>query len=995
MALNKEDLKAAFDQKRVLSDARRSTFARRAPNHFFGIVASLLIIAGCLAVFAFLLATRSAFGRNGEEEVQGISAEVGLYRNEYGIVHITAANDTDAYFGIGYAHAQDRLWQMDFLRRVGRGRLSEIFGRRALEQDIFLRAMRFDSLATALARHISPESRAALQGYANGINAYLETHKGKIAAEFDALEYEPEPWRVEDCLLLLRLWAWELNSGFTADLVISAIADTIGRERALQLLPAVEQDPYYAPSVLDSLVPKRLQANTLHSPSVLDSLRNNLLRPDSLRKSSSTVSLPSHFAPNPAKRTELSIPSASAAPHSLLHLVRNTRHLAAMHGSSLGSNAWAVRSSSFFHPALDSIGNSAPSKHRHGAILAADAHLALTLPARWYEAHLSTPTLNVLGHTLPGLPFVIVGRNDRVAWSLVNAMIDDTDFFAERIDSNDMRRYMVANQDGSLRTEKFRLITDTIKVKDSSDAVVDLRFTGRSCVISDLPIGLQQNYPGLQNAIAWKSRLNTAVILHSIADSVNASTQDAFRQVLQRRCLTFRWTGQEMSDETLALLRLAKARSFDEVQAGMETFSVPAVNCVVASGDGAVGLFPVGLVPLRNVSNQAHPNIIRQGWERSEDWRGFARLSDVGSLFNPPSGRIIAANNPITRTPLIDGESVHLSHLWDMPARAARISEYLSDFEYFSVTGMKAAQTDLVSHYAQRMIPFILQAFEQTTNAQIMTQGSATFAPNQTSKPFKLSFEERKALRLVTDWNGALESTSAAASFYTAFLERYTHNTLADDLGEALYAQYCMNTRLPLRAMFFLTERYKAEDSLSATWFDKRSTAGIETRNDIIRQSFIEAVSVVRKTINTASDNFSGNAEADIDSVEGWNYGRLHTLTMRHILANGAEWTRLPMRGVVNMPTIEYGGDATTISTGEWSFNAPFRVMAGASMRFVCDMSDTLAYMILPSGNTGEIMTRNYSDQREFWRNGGLLAVSTAREPHASFNKILRLIPKS
>lgn len=965
MAVNKEDFKTVFDRRRVLSDARRSTFARQAPNHFWGIVGAIFIIAACLAVFAFLLATRSAFGRSGEEEVQGISAEVALHRNEYGIVHITATSDTDAYFGLGYAHAQDRLWQMDFLRRVGRGRLSEIFGRKVLEQDIFLRAMRFDSIATALARHIAPESRAVLQAYTNGVNAYLETHQGKIAAEFDALEYEPEPWRVEDCLLLLRLWAWELNSGFTADLVISAIADTLGRERALQLLPPIEQDPYDAPCILDSLLPKRSQRIGVILPTVTDSVSYDLPQRDSSRNQSIQQSTTT----------------------SLLHLIQSTRNFASMYGSSLGSNAWAVRSSSFFHPELDSIANSASLKYRHGSILAADAHLALTLPARWYEAHLSSPTLNILGHTLPGLPFVIVGRNDRIAWSLVNAMVDDTDFFAERLDSTDMRRYFVYHQDGSLRNQKFRFVTDTIKVKDSSDAVVDLRFAERSCVISDLPTGLKQNYPGLQNAIAWQSRVYSSSMLHTLMDSVNVASQSAFRQTLQQRCLTFRWTGQEMSDESLALIRLAKARSFDDVQAGMGTFSVPAVNCVIASREGHVGVIPLGIVPLRNTGSQAHPNFIRPGWERSEDWRGFVRLSVLGTLFNPPSGRVIAANNPISRTPIINGETIHLSYLWDLPSRAVRIGEYLSDFEHFSLTGMQAVQTDVVSPYARRILPVILQAFETTTHAQVSSV-------NQAEKPTKLSFSERKALRLLANWEGALESTSAAASIYTAFLERYIYNTLADDLGEAIYAQYSLNTRLPLRSILFLTERYNADDSLSAVWFDRRSTPKVETRNDIIRQSFIEAVNVVRKAMNVASDNLSGQAEADVDSVEGWNYGRLHRLALRHILANGTEWTRLPMRGVVNMPPIPYGGDATTIAAGEWSLNAPFRVMAGASMRLVCDMSDTLAYMILPSGNTGEIMTRNYSDQHQLWRNGGLLPVPVAREPHASYSKILRLVPK-
>lgn len=978
MALKRGIFTNNFDGSTVLADARRSTFARLAPNHLLGIIVVSLFIAAGVAVFAFFLATRSAFDRSGEETVEGISEAVSVYRNDYGVVHITAGADNDAYFGIGYAHAQDRLWQMDFLRRVGRGRLSEMFGRRTLEQDIFLRAMRFDSIASALARHISPESRAVLQAYTNGVNAYLETHQGKIAAEFDALEYQPDSWRVEDCLLVMRLWAWELSSAFTADLVLSAIADTLGRERAVELIPPPsDQDPYFSPCVLDSLLPSRPKIAFVKLPSALDSLSKDSSQ---VRSTSATVSYHRsrpHNVSAPSIDKNSPLTEKETISHALA-LVASVRSAASMHGSSLGSNAWAVRSSAFFHPEQDSLGRNFPAKYRHGAILAADAHLALTLPARWYEAHLSSPTLNVIGHTLPGLPFVIVGRNDRIAWSVVNAMVDDADFFAEKLDSGDLRRYYLPDSLGTRISQPFRLVTDTIKVKDSSDAVVDMRYTRRSCVLSDLPYGIK-NFPGLQNAVPWRSSLFSASILTRIADSVSRATQDAFKNLTKSECLTFQWTGQQMSDEPLAFLRLAKARSWDDAQSSMAGFAVPAVNCIIAADDGSVGVMPLGIVPQRGGSG--HPNLLRKGWEQSEAWHGFTQLSALGVLLNPPSGRVIAANNPISRTKTAAGEVFPDSFLWDTPSRASRIGEFLQDFEHFSIFSMGIVQTDVVSHYAQMLVPTIVRAFENSTTSTIKAAQNLPIRNPST----KLTRTERRALQLVAAWNGALESTSAAASLYTVFLERYAYNTLADDLGEAMYRQYVATTRLPLRSMLSLTQRYTSDDSTRAAWFDKRQTPQVESRDDIIRMSFLEAVAILQQRLATA---------ADIDSVEAWNYGRLHPLTMRHILVNGSEWTRLSLRGVVNAQTVPYSGDATTVASGEWSFNRPFEVAAGSSMRFVCDMSDTLVYMILPSGNTGEIMTRNYSDQRQLWLNGGLLPLPIARSADATFRKHLRLLPK-
>ena len=327
-----------------------------------------------------------------------------------------------------------------------------------------------------------------------------------------------------------------------------------------------------------------------------------------------------------------------------------------------------------------------------------------------------------------------------------------------------------------------------------------------------------------------------------LADSVLLAAQSSSVQSFDGACVTFRWTGQALSDEALALARLAKIRTVEDARATLQSFGSPAANVVLAFDDGSVALLPAGFAPKRrerlpvvaarnHLSAAAtHPNMLRRGWERADDWAGIFSLQSIGELTNPPSGRVIAANNPLARNPSLNGEPAHLSYLWDVPSRAARISETLEDFASYSTFGMSLAQTDVSSHYALRITPLIQRAFS----------AGATTTATTGANPYRLTRTERRALADLSAWNGALESSSASACVYTAFIERFVCNTFSDNLGEPLYRAYSAATRFPLRAILHLAER-PTNDSVAAFWFDKRHTREKESRDEIIRQSFIEA----------------------------------------------------------------------------------------------------------------------------------------------------------
>ncbi len=986
---------------------KRFSFARRTPSHIVGILLVLLVFCACAALFSFVVMTRSAPKTDGSEDVSGIQGEVSLFRNEYGIVHVIATNDADAYFGIGYAHAQDRLWQMDFRRRVAKGQLAALFGRSMLEHDIFLRTMRFDSLSAQLYRQTAPEARAALEAYTRGVNAYLAANKGRLAFEFDALDYEPDVWKPEDCLLLQRLWAWEMSSAFTLDLTLAALADSLGKERVLQLLPTsgnapYNSDAYYAPAVLDSLLPTKPAsfglvgnaANLVTMP--LPSIDSLAPASTTASVSAGTVSMRKPFTEAQTRVSALRKSAVGSADtlvcatgragkelHTLAERIRTTREAVQMRGSAIGSNAWATRPSAIFHQETDTLRDTTtgqtlvvprllPDRYKHGALLANDLHTPFSNPAMFYEAHITSPSLNVVGFTLPGMPFVLSGRNDKCSWGVANMMLDDTDYFLETIDSTDLKQYLTSSAALSSSAsggakEKFFFIADTIYVKDSSIAVLDARYTKRSCVVSD--------FPTLQSGLLRGVKLRSGEVLRIVNDSVQNISQKPLQTLFQRqkpehRCITFSWTGHYMSDDAAAYLRLNKAQNLAEARVAVQTIGAPALNIALADTEGNIAMIPCGSVPVRSVSS-THPNFLRKGADTNEAWQGTGVMSaqELGSLANPPSGRVIAANNHLQRSNANDGR-MPPSFLWDAPARAARASEYLQDFEHLSANNMTIMQTDVVSHVAQMLTAQLVKEFSTTSaTAQLRLQS------------------EREGLKLLRAWNGEMSATSAAASIYAVFLERYTYNTLSDELGEALYNQYAAISRLPVRAMLHLTaEASKGNaDSSKAWWFDNKATSRMETASEIMRQSYSEAIDVLLRRMNT-------------DSVAAWQYGKLHTLTLRHVLSESIS-PAVPqsIKNAVESRKYELSGDAHTLFGSEWQMSARletrFQPVLGSTARFVCDMQDTLVYVALAGGNSGEIFTKAASNQLPLWLNNVMIPLSISREAHPSFEKRLVLVP--
>ncbi|HVH29085.1 MAG TPA: penicillin acylase family protein [Vicinamibacterales bacterium] len=386
-----------------------------------------------LAVYA----RRSLPDIDGTVTVTGLSGAVDIIRDADSIPHIVAENVADALFGLGYVHAQDRLWQMEFQRRIGHARLSEIFGEAALSQDRFLRTVGFGRAARAAWDHTPDWAQQRVNAYVTGVNAFIASHRGaRLPLEFTALRFEPEPWSGVDVLVWIKMMAWDLSGNYSLELLRDDLSRSVGAERMQQLMP-----PYAASGL--SIVKHPGQCCPT-DPRRSEERRRSAAPPPIAGKSSSLLAL------------ERSLSEGHSTVRDLL--------LGGALTESLGSNNWVVDGTM-----------SATGK----PLLANDPHLSSKLPSTWYLAHLSAGDFDVIGATLPGTPAIALGRNRFIAWGATNVSADVEDLYRERIDdSGRFARFRGTD-------EALTLVPEVIHVKGADPVHLNVRVTRHGPLITD------------------------------------------------------------------------------------------------------------------------------------------------------------------------------------------------------------------------------------------------------------------------------------------------------------------------------------------------------------------------------------------------------------------------------------------------------------------------------------------------------------------------------
>jgi penicillin G amidase len=392
------------------------------------IVTALVVLLGGGAYFYL---RQSLPDYDADAEVQGISGPIDIVRDADAIPHVFATTRLDGLFGLGYVHAQDRLWQMEFQRRVGHGRLSEIFGSATVPQDRFLRTIGFGRAARAAWERLPQEARQSIDAYVAGVNAFITTHTGRhLPPEFTLLRFAPEPFTGVDVLVWVKMMAWDLSANYSSELMRHDMLARIGAERMAQLLP-----PYPA----DGL-------------SILNDQPSLPTAQESVR----------HVAP--ARHGSTPLWSALASTLSSGHPMVADMLLGSATHEATGSNNWVVDGT------LTATGQ---------PMIANDPHLGTHVPSIWYLAHVSAGELDMIGATLPGTPAVALGRNRYMAWGATNVAADVQDLYLERLDPTGR----FAEFRGAL--EPIRVVPETITVKGGAPVHVNVRITRHGPLVSD------------------------------------------------------------------------------------------------------------------------------------------------------------------------------------------------------------------------------------------------------------------------------------------------------------------------------------------------------------------------------------------------------------------------------------------------------------------------------------------------------------------------------
>jgi penicillin amidase len=562
------------------SQEHRDSIARK-----LSIVAFLVVLAGIVVVLTYLYSlARTALPQlDGSAKVPGLAAKVTVTRDEHGVPTIDAAGLEDLFFAQGYVTAQDRLWQMDAMRCFAAGELSEIIGPAQIAHDGEQRILGLRQAARRSMEQASARDRQFMEAYARGVNAYMQTHARHLPIEFRILDYTPKPWSVEDSMLMGVNMVKDLNHGY--------YRAALQKEKILAKLgPELTEDLYVNSSWHDR--------PPMKGPVRMDDLQDE----DS-------------DAPDDNDVTRLGAPfpgSVSTAAGSL-DLFRP------------GSNNWVV-----------SGAHTVSGK----PLLSNDMHLTHQMPNLWYEVHLRAAGLDVVGVSLPGLPFVIVGHNQRIAWGFTNVGPTVEDVYVESFNDRGQYRTPQGWRDPEHRRE-------VIHTRGAADQIVDVSITRHGPIITELIPGESR-----QIALRW-----------TVYDGVHNPFFDID-------------TAQNWSDFTHAI----------------STWNAPAQNAVYADVDGHIGYHATGNLPIRASGDGSLPE---DGSNDDHEWKSFVPFDKLPSVYDPAWGVIATANGRITP----DNYPYSLATDWDAPWRTERIYHVLESGKKFSAADMLSLQTDVYSTF--------------------------------------------------------------------------------------------------------------------------------------------------------------------------------------------------------------------------------------------------------------------------------------------------------
>ena len=575
-----------------------------------GLLALLLVAAAAVVLWLYAAEKAALPVLDGDVHVAGLSAPITVRRDGHGVPHIDAATEDDLFLAQGYVTAQDRLWQMDAFRRNANGEMAEILGPSLLKHDKVQRVLQLRNTARRIYANLPAADRARLDDYARGVNLFIDQHPGSLPAEFKLLFYRPRPWTGVDSVSIGLMLVQGLDTHWDVKL---------GRERIAAKLnnPGLEADLYQVGSWRD------------HPPTglVVDWSQPRPEPPSASEDDEDDDRSQTKNAP-PAALEDLSVLRASLG-------------FPDCTSCSPGSNNWVIS-----------------GKHTASGkpLLSNDMHLTLTEPNIWFMADLRAPDYHAAGVTLPGLPFVIAGHNEHVAWGFTALYADVQDLYMEKLDGKG--NYQAV--DGS-----WKLLTvdrEVIHVRGGKDVTLDVQSTAHGPLLNPL-------------------------------------------LTREMRPIALRWTLYDPALNTLPLYQIDIASNWAEFSAALSTWSWPTQNAVYSDDQGHIAYQAVGRIPQRPAGLVGVPI-----QDAGHEWQGYIPFDQMPNAVDPPSGFLATANSRVTTEKF----SYPLSLEWMDPYRVERIYKTLQGRDQLTPQDLLAVQTDIYSEVDQELGQRFAYAIDHT-----------------------------------------------------------------------------------------------------------------------------------------------------------------------------------------------------------------------------------------------------------------------------------------
>ena len=718
--------------------SRTKTYLKRGG---IGLLAILLLLGGGGGYYftSYLpnsVAPKSFPQIDGEIQLAGLDGPVDIYRDQMGVPHIYASTQHDLFFAQGYIHAQDRFWQMDVSRHIGSGRLSEMFGAGQVDTDSFLRTLGWARVAQDELKLLPPEDLAVLQAYSDGVNAYMRDRKGpELSLEYSILGlltpgYEPEPWQPLHSITWGKAMAWDLGkSRLNSEIQRAILLKTLTPEQLAELYP-----PY--PSTNPYIVNDFTLGSAPRLPSV-------------------------QVAQIPEITTLLTAVSANQ---------KNLDGILGPGGENIGSNNWVISG------ALTATGQ---------PMLANDMHLDQQIPSIWYEVSLhcqpvSDPCpLEVTGFSFAGVPGIVAGHNQRMAWGFTNVGPDVIDLYVERINPENPNQYEVNGE-----WVDMTLVEEAIKVAGQAEPEkLIVRYTRNGPIVSDTYGPLKQQRD----------------------DDEPNFTQKAGIELPENYAISMRWTALEPNQVFKAIFGINRASNWEEFRSAASNFAVPSQNMVYADVDGNIGYQTPGWIPIRKDGHDGSLPV--PGWTDDFRWQGYIPFDELPRSFNPEAGFIATANNAI-----VGPEYPYLITTdFDRGYRARRITDMIANAPApITVDYLKQIHGDNKDLCAEFLVPALMET----------DLGDDHLA---------------EARSLFSTWDYQLNMDSAPAALYNSFFYHLLARGFRDDLPEEYWPNGGGRWALIVRDLMLQPD--------SAWWDDKSTTDTVETFDEIMHLAFADAVS--------------------------------------------------------------------------------------------------------------------------------------------------------